>query len=167
MESSNASKRKFEETLSDNAESNTSVVYCVNLGDPGNTMPDESTSEEGENRGRLSSYKRIKLSGSPEYDKSDSDDSDCQVISCILPSKINQEKDGDVSDTDSLCQNQMMDKKVREQWEQDLEYYADNETEQEPPQDDIKERGTIMWISINLLTSCVISVFAQDYTNFL
>ena len=127
MMETTAKKHKYNDRDSD---SSSSISSFINLGDVGNTMNEDSSSD-GKFKVKKNPLKRMRFEKKDQYNISDIDDSDCKIIEYKPSPKDVIEKEGCTSTDQSLCPNQLMDKKVQNIWDEDFIYYADNESEKD------------------------------------
>ena len=109
------------------SDSTQSVVSVINLGDVGNTM-NENSSNDDERRIKKS-VKRLKVFHTNRYTSSETEDSDCKITGYKPPPKQVKEQDISSKENETLYQNQMMDREIERMWQDDLDYYGDNETD--------------------------------------
>ena len=100
------------------------------MGDVGNTLSDESDSDEEKAKPPLKKRK-IHISSEGNNCNSDTEDSDCQIIEYIPPKIEKNQKNNTNQTCETLYQNQLMDRNVANLFQEDLEYDGDNKTDKE------------------------------------
>ena len=135
-------KKQHCNTSSSDENLDKSIEYCINLGDVGHTMSESSSNEEKQISAKLPNRKKIKKN----YETHD-DDSDCQIVGYIPPTKnIIEKQEGSYMET--LYPNQLQDKEALRIFDQSLNYDADEDDDQHNNSDNKHEYSAK--ININL-----------------